>query len=106
MDIAGKASINRLKLSTFKLNTLLTITKAINDNLSTDELLHRYERILREDLNIGKILIYKYDKDWNLILSSGCSKEIIKRVDVEKDLLGHKEISFIAPAALLKRFIS
>ncbi len=95
MDLAGKASINRLKLSTFKLNTLLTITKAINENLSTEELLHRYEKILREDLNIGKILIFKYDKDWDLILSSGCSNEIIKRIDVEKDLLGHEEISFI-----------
>jgi len=50
---------------------------------------------LREDLNIGKILIFKYDKDWELILSSGCSNEIIKRIDVEKDLLSHKEISFI-----------
>jgi len=106
MDLTGKASINRLKLSTFKLNTLLTITKAINENLSTVELLQRYEKILREDLNIGKILIYKYDKDWDLILSSGCSKEIIKRIDVEKDLLGHEEISFItaSPNATLRVF--
>jgi len=95
MDLANKASINRLKLSTFKLNTLLTITKAINENLSKEELLQRYEKILRDDLNIGKILIFKYDKGWELILSSGCSKEIIKRIDVEKDLLGHEEISFI-----------
>lgn len=95
MDLASKASINRLKLSTFKLNTLLTITKAINENLPTEELLNRYETILREDLNIGKILIYKYDKEWDLILSSGCSDEIIKRISVEEDLLAHKEISFI-----------
>ena len=96
MDLGSKASINRLKLSTFKLNTLLTITKAINANLSTEELLNRYEEILREDLNIGKILIFKYDKAWELILSSGCSDEIIKRIDVEKDLLeSHTEISFI-----------
>ncbi|MBU8893612.1 MAG: SpoIIE family protein phosphatase [Bacteroidales bacterium] len=95
MELSGKASINRLKLSTFKLNTLLTITKAINENLSTEELLKRYEQILREDLNIGKILIYKYDKTWDLILSSGCSKQIIKQIDVEEDLLEHAEISFI-----------
>src|SRR6056297_1145265 len=95
MDIAGKASINRLKLSTFKLNTLLTITKAINANLSTEELLQRYEKILRGDLNIGKILIFKFDKQWNLILSSGCSPKIIDQIEVEKDLLEYKEISFI-----------
>lgn len=95
MDLGSKASINRLKLSTFKLNTLLTITKAINANLSTEELLERYEDILRKDLNIGKILIFKYDKTWELILSSGCSQEIIKQIDVIEDLLEHKEISFI-----------
>ena len=106
MNITGKASINRLKLSTFKLNTLLTITKAINDNLSIDELLKRYEKILREDLNIGKILVFKYDKTWDLILSSGCSKEIIKRIEVEKDLIDHKEISFItvSPNPILRVF--
>jgi sigma-B regulation protein RsbU (phosphoserine phosphatase) len=106
MDLVGKASINRLKLSTFKLNTLLTITKAINDNLSTDELLKRYEKILREDLNIGKILIFKFDKNWELILSSGCSQEIIKRIDVEKDLIEHTEISFItvSPNPILRVF--
>lgn len=95
MDISGKASINRLKLYTFKLNTLLAVTKSINANLSTEELLKRYEIILREDLNIGKILIFKYTKGWNLILKSGCSDEIVKQINVERDLLGHKEISFI-----------
>ena len=106
MDIVGKASINRLKLSTFKLNTLLTITKAINDNLSADELLKRFEKILREDLNIGKILVFKYNKTWNLVLSSGCSEEIIKHIDVEKDFLDQKEISFItvSPNPILRVF--
>lgn len=106
MELTGKASINRLKLSTFKLNTLLTITKAINDNLSTDELLVRYEKILRKDLNIGKILIYKFDKIWNLILSSGCSQEIIQHIDVEKDFVDQKEISFItvSPNPILRVF--
>ncbi|MCG8411611.1 MAG: SpoIIE family protein phosphatase [Bacteroidales bacterium] len=106
MNIFGKASINRLKLSTFKLNTLLTVTEAINDNLPTDELLKRYENVLREDLNIGKILIFKFDKSWNLILSSGCSQEIIKHIDVEKDLLIHREISFItgSPNPILREF--
>lgn len=95
MDISSKASINRLKLSTFKLNTLLAVTKAINANLSTEDLLKSYEKILTDDLNIGKILIFKFDKSWHLILSSGCSKEIIDQISVEKDLIEHKEISFI-----------
>ncbi len=106
MNITGKASINRLKLSTFKLNSLLAITKAINENLSKDELLERYEKLLREDLNIGKILIYKYDKDWDVILSSGCQTDIVQKIDVERDLLQHEEISFItsSPSENLRSF--
>ena len=35
----SKFSDNRLKVSTFKLNALLDITLAINDNVSTSELI-------------------------------------------------------------------
>jgi len=106
MDISGKASINRLKLSTFKLNSLLAITKAINANLSTDELLERYEKMLRNDLNIGKILIYKYDKDWEVILRAGCDEDLVQQIDVERDLLPNTEISFVtsSPNPILRSF--
>ncbi len=106
MDITGKASINRLKLSTFKLNSLLAITKAINANLSTDELLNRYEKMLRNDLNIGKILIFKYDKEWEVILRAGCEEDIAEQIDVERDLLPNTEITFItsSPNANLRSF--
>ncbi len=55
-----KASINRLQLTTFKLQSLLNITQAINENLTREELLEIYERLLTKDLNIGKILIFKW----------------------------------------------
>ena len=42
----GKFSENRLKLSTFKLNALLDITLAINDNVSTSELIRRYDTLV------------------------------------------------------------
>jgi len=95
MTLGRKASINRLQLFSFKLNSLLAITKAINANLSTEELLHKYETLLRDDLNIGRTLIFKYDKNWKIILNSGCTEEHIKNIDIEKDLLCHKEISFV-----------
>ncbi|MEA3318325.1 MAG: SpoIIE family protein phosphatase [Bacteroidota bacterium] len=95
MSLSRKASINRLKLFSFKLNSLLAITKAINENLSTDELLEHYEKLLREDLNIGRTLIFKFDKTWDVILNSGCSKEHVDSINVEHDLLCHKEISFV-----------
>ena len=52
----GKFTENRLKLSTFKLNALLDITLAINDNVSTSELIRRYEKMLTDDLDIGKVI--------------------------------------------------
>jgi phosphoserine phosphatase RsbU/P len=88
-------SVNRIRLTKFKLNSLLDITLAINENLPKDELLNRYDKILREDLNIGKIIILKLDEKWNCILNSGYRPATIKRIDVEKHLRQFDEISFI-----------
>jgi hypothetical protein len=60
----GKFSDNRLKLSTFKLNALLDITLAINDNVSTSELIRRYEKMLTDDLDIGKVIVLKFSDKW------------------------------------------
>ena len=104
----SQAKIKRLKLFSFKLNSLLAITKAINANLSTDELLSRYEGILREDLNIGKVLIYKYNhdnEDWEVILKAGCGEEV-NNIDLENDVFGHSEITFVtsSPNPSLRTF--
>ena len=90
-----KDSKHRLQLSKFKLNSLLEITRAINENLTTEELLERYQKLLCEDLNIGKILIYKFSDSWENILSSGCDKDVSENISVESDLLEHKEITLI-----------
>jgi len=90
-----KESKHRLQLSKFKLNSLLEITRAINENLTTEELLKRYQKLLCEDLNIGKILIYKFSDHWETILSSGFNKNTYENISVEKDLLEHKEITLI-----------
>ena len=50
---------DRLKISKFKLDSLLDITLSINANLPVAELLAKYESILRNNLGIGKILIFK-----------------------------------------------
>jgi len=86
----------RLKISTFKLNALLSITQAINENLSQEELLDRYRKLLKEDLNIGKILIYKYNgTNWECLLSSGLSDDESRNIDVDKILLKYSEITFV-----------
>jgi sigma-B regulation protein RsbU (phosphoserine phosphatase) len=91
----ARFSDNRLKLSTFKLNALLDITLAINDNVSTSELIRRYEKLLCDDLDIGKVIVLKYSDKWECLLNSGYGPNFFKKVDVERDLLPFEEISFI-----------
>lgn len=91
----GKFSENRLKLSTFKLNALLDITLAINDNVSTSELIRRYEKMLTDDLDIGKVIVLKYSDKWECLLNSGYGNHFFEKVQMERDLLPFEEISFI-----------
>ena len=93
--MAEKGSKKRLQVSKFKLNSLLAITKAINENLSVEDLLKKYEEILRRDLVIGKILIYKFGVEWECILNSGCPPQVANTINVEEDLLHYDEITFV-----------
>ena len=90
-----KGSEHRLRLSTFKLNALLDITLAINDNVTIEELIQRYEKLLTDDLNIGKVIVLKFGEKWDCLLNSGFSNKFYAGIDIEKDLAVFKEISFI-----------
>ena len=93
--MTSNSSLRRLQDSRFKLNALLEITLAINNNSSPEELLSLTEKILVRDLNIGKMAIYKKNDEWHCIFRSGC-EEPETELDVEKVLLPVKEISFIS----------
>ncbi len=84
---------DRLKLNRFKLDALLDITLSINANLPTEELLSKYESILRDNLGIGKILIFKRSNNWECLLNGGFPKEY-ETLDVEDKLLGFQEITY------------
>lgn len=91
---SDKASINRLQLTTFKLQSLLNITLAINENNTQEELLSIYEQLLTTDLNIGKVLIFKKEDTWQCILKSGSVGDSYASIDVDRDLIPIQEISF------------
>lgn len=91
--VSSKASFNRLKFCNFKLDSLLEITLAINDNEPTETLFQKYKKLLRKELNIGKVLVYSYNKTWGKILESGIDREIFSNIDVETDLLDVTEIT-------------
>lgn len=93
-----KASLKKLKIINFKLNALLEITQAINANMPVGDLLTLYKNIILENLNIGKILIYRYNNGWQRLLSSQCGDDgspLPINIDVERDLLSFQDISFI-----------
>jgi sigma-B regulation protein RsbU (phosphoserine phosphatase) len=70
---------------------LLDITLSINANLPTEALLSKYEYILRHNLGIGKILIFKHSGTWECLLNGGFPKHF-ETIDVESRLLGITEI--------------
>lgn len=74
-----------------KLNALLEITKSINNNLSTSQLLDLYQDILENRLKIGKLVLFSFDKDWTCILKYGVSEKL-NRIEFEEELLSIKEI--------------
>ena len=88
-----KGFAERLKISKFKLDSLLDLTISINANLPTEELLSKYEFILRNNLGIGKILIFKHSGTWECLLNGGFPKHF-ETIDVESKLLGIGEIFF------------
>ncbi len=91
----------RLKISTFKLNALLAITQAINENLPQTELLQRYEKLLKEDLNIGKVVIFKFNStSWECLLSSGINENSPININVEQDLMKYSEITFVTSKSI------
>jgi phosphoserine phosphatase RsbU/P len=89
------SSKDRLQILKFKLDSLLEITLSINANLPTGDLLSKYESILRNDLGIGKILIFKHDSKWECILNAGFPKHLENTIDVKTMLLGFREITFV-----------
>jgi sigma-B regulation protein RsbU (phosphoserine phosphatase) len=92
--MTDKNSLRRLQLFNFKLNALLEITQAINSNLPVDELLHRYQDILRQHLLIGRILIFKYQNGWDCILNSS-DDPTVREIDITEDLIPFPDIRFV-----------
>ena len=94
----------KLKLNEFKLNTLLEVTTSINNNVPTHELFNLFKFILRNQLNIGKSILYHKDEgSWKCVMRYGTRGQE-KKFDVEQDLLHIKDITVIESSS--KRHLS
>ncbi|HTF05687.1 MAG TPA: SpoIIE family protein phosphatase, partial [Bacteroidia bacterium] len=83
------------RMKDFKLNSLLDITKAINNNQPVSELLTIFESIVKEKLNIGKLVLFSHDGlSWHRLLSFG-DTDHFNKIDPEKDFAGISEITTV-----------
>jgi len=97
----------RLRLYKDRLNILLDLAQTINEDHSVDDLLSEFEILLREELEVGKVLVFTNSEGkWKNLLISGVSAEEVEKVDVERDLLQYKSIENItlAPPEPLQGF--
>lgn len=94
-----KSSGKRLEMSRFKLDSLLDITQSINANLPAEELLKKYETILRDDLSIGKIFIlFREENKWNCLLNAGYPDKMEEKIDPSSQLEEIKETKRVSVA--------
>lgn len=96
---------NSISVKDVKLNSLLEMTKAINNNVSTSQLLDIYQEILENKLKVGKLVLFSFSTDWTCILKYGVDKDYNHLV-FENELLDIKEIETItySNGNLSKRF--
>jgi len=85
----------QLKQRDFKLTALLELTKAINNNLSTQDLLAQYESIVKEQLRIPRlVLISQIDHKWQCMLQYGLHREW-EHLHTEADFAGIEDITIV-----------
>jgi sigma-B regulation protein RsbU (phosphoserine phosphatase) len=60
---------------------MLEITRAINANVPTDELLHLYKSTLRDRLGIEKLILFTKDDSWKCLLQFGVDGEVVDITD-------------------------
>ncbi len=97
--MASKSSVDRLKFCNFKLNALLEITNAINQNLTVPELLQKYSDLLINELKLGKILVFAFMQDWEIVLEYGIDPCEIEKIKIPDDFLKFDEITLTTAAS-------
>ena len=86
-----KIANSALKLKNLKLNSLLEITNAINNNFSRDQLLKIFEFVLRNQLSIGRLLFFTYDDEWETSIAHGLVPKL-ELPTIDNDLVGFTEV--------------
>lgn len=96
---------HKILMQDFKLNSLLEITNAINNNQPVEKLTQILGFILKEQLGFDKFILFHKQDDWQSLLKTGI-KGKVKNIDVQNDLFRFKEITVIesSPSKILDEF--
>ncbi|MBL7937714.1 MAG: PP2C family protein-serine/threonine phosphatase [Flavobacteriales bacterium] len=86
--------IERLDLKEFQLKALLEVTKAINNTEDRDALLKLYERIIREDLGITRLMLFERTDKWERIIAFGNDLDTVV-MDIDKAFASYSDIQVI-----------
>jgi len=95
-----------LNLKQLQINSLLTITQAINENVSAEGLFNMYNSFLRWEMGIRRMaLFFKEGKSWEIKTHLGIPDELLE-MDVQTELSGirNKQSLELAEHPLLRQF--
>ncbi|MCF0189942.1 MAG: SpoIIE family protein phosphatase [Marinilabiliaceae bacterium] len=88
---------NIVRLYKERLNLLLDVAQTINENHSIDELMQEFETLLREELAVGRVIVFTRGEDkWNRILACGVSQEQVDAIIPDRDLIAFSKIENLA----------
>lgn len=86
----------KLLQSKSKLDTLLNITKAINENSSEETLFGILKSALTENLNIAKLALFTFDSNqWTVSLTEGIIRSDCQQIDIDKLITTFPDIGII-----------
>ncbi len=84
---------NVVRLYKEKINLLLDVTQTINEDSTVEELMQEFEILLKEDLQVSKILVFTLtDGTWKCLLQSNVTEAEKSAIDVERDLKSYTAI--------------
>ncbi|MCB0508342.1 MAG: hypothetical protein KDD21_08595, partial [Bacteroidetes bacterium] len=67
-NIEDKKLVDLLNVKSGQLNALLETTKAINDNVSAEDLYHIYRLTLKDQLRVKHLALFMFDQAWKRAL--------------------------------------
>ncbi len=87
---------NKVRIFKNRLNILLDIAQTINEEHSVDDLISEFDLILREELEVGKIMVFSHtNNEWHNLLTRGIDPKKAQDINVKEDLMKYFDLTSI-----------